>query len=497
MANQKSLVLVTVDCLRADHVGFMGYARPTTPFLNGLASESFVIPSAMVAGAPTYYSFPAIMASRYPLALGRDVLGLAPSETTLASTLRRAGYATAAFGGANPYISARFGYGYGFDTFQDFLGGELQPLSTEASLTPNGRLTRVNRNLARWTHAVGLGRAYNSLYFQYCQRWAAPRPESLDALRRFPSADAIVDHAIEWIPSAGQGPFFLWLHLMDPHAPYYPKQEALDLMGTSGATPFQARYLNSSWNRSDLSTRSLQRYRDEIIALYDAGIRWVDIQLARLISKLKAFNLWDQCVFALTADHGEEFLDHAGRFHPPSRASEAILHVPLLLRVPTAPKQPVSSSPFSLLHLSPTLLDILGVPVPADFQGKSLWKHLSQGTPWEEVAIAESVAECTNPFRHENRLGSRVLVIREAHLKLVVHLGTGSDELYDLHADPRENTPLPPAAERPARRRLLDRARAHIKQSQSARDPEMRLRARLRDLQLDSHAQLPSVGAKG
>ncbi len=94
---QKSIVLITVDCLRADHVSFMGYERPTTPFLDSLASEAFVFPSAIVAGAPTYYSFPAIMASRYPLALGRDVLGLAPGEPSLASVLKRSGYATASF----------------------------------------------------------------------------------------------------------------------------------------------------------------------------------------------------------------------------------------------------------------------------------------------------------------------------------------------------------------------------------------------------------------
>src|ERR1700704_180642 len=68
----KSLVLITVDCLRADHTGFMGYARPTTPFLDSLAAESMVFPNAIVAGAPTYYSFPGLMASRFPLALGRE-----------------------------------------------------------------------------------------------------------------------------------------------------------------------------------------------------------------------------------------------------------------------------------------------------------------------------------------------------------------------------------------------------------------------------------------
>src|SRR5215469_16789959 len=107
MATKKSIVLVTVDCLRADHVGFMGYERPVTPFLDSLAAESFLVPTAIVAGAPTYYSLPAITASRFPLALGRDVLGLGPEEPTLASVLKDAGYATASFGAGNPYLSRR------------------------------------------------------------------------------------------------------------------------------------------------------------------------------------------------------------------------------------------------------------------------------------------------------------------------------------------------------------------------------------------------------
>src|SRR5271170_2512793 len=130
MGVQKSVILVTVDCLRADHVGFMGYSRPVTPFLDSLAAESFVFPAAIVAGAPTYYSFPAILASRYPLALGRDLLGLAPEEKNLAWALKQCGYSTAFFGATNPYLSARFGYDFGFDTFRDFLDGDLAPLSS-------------------------------------------------------------------------------------------------------------------------------------------------------------------------------------------------------------------------------------------------------------------------------------------------------------------------------------------------------------------------------
>src|SRR5947209_9123925 len=91
MTRQRSLVLVTVDCLRADHVGFLGYPRPTTPFLDTLALHSYVFPSAIVAGAPTYFSFPAILASRFPLALGRDVLGIAPQNRRLHPPCKLAG----------------------------------------------------------------------------------------------------------------------------------------------------------------------------------------------------------------------------------------------------------------------------------------------------------------------------------------------------------------------------------------------------------------------
>src|SRR5215470_16803105 len=124
MTMQKSVLLVTVDCLRADHVGFMGYKRPTTPFLDSLSAESFVLSTAITGGAPTYYSFPTILASRYPLALGRDQIGLAPGEASLATILKEAGYATAAFCAGNPYLSARFGYEQGFDVFEDFLAGD-------------------------------------------------------------------------------------------------------------------------------------------------------------------------------------------------------------------------------------------------------------------------------------------------------------------------------------------------------------------------------------
>jgi arylsulfatase A-like enzyme len=489
---QKSIVLVTVDCLRADHVGFMGYDRLTTPFLDSLAGESFVVPAAIVAGAPTYYSFPAILASRYPLALGRDVLGLGPDEPTLASVLKQAGYSTASFGAANPYISARFGYEHGFDTFRDFLEDEPAPLPEEQAngAIGNGWASRLNRKLQKIRPALGpLGMVYDELYFEYCQR-VTPVVDSLDGLRRFPAADVIVDHACTWLASVGDAPFFLWLHLMDPHSPYYPKDAALRLMGQAPVSPYRARYLNSYWNRSDLGPRRFARHRDEVIALYDAGVRWVDVQISRLIETLRGSSRWDNCIFAFTADHGEEFLDHGGRYHPPSRLMEELIRVPLLLRVPGSTKKEVAKSAFSMLHLAPTLLDAAQLTAPAAFEGGSHWDCLRQGVGFDGVAISECVAGCTNPFRPQNRMGPRVLSVRESRYKLVIQFdpvaeNLAVERLYDLDADPGEQAPLAPATQKPVRRRLLEIAREHLRRSREQRDPQTRLQARLRELRLE------------
>jgi len=491
---RKSVLLVTVDCLRSDHVGFMGYKRPTTPFLDSLAKESLVFRQAIVAGAPTYYSIPAILASRYPLALGRDVLGLGPDEPTLATMLKASGYATGAFVAGNPYIARRFGYDRGFDVFRDFLEAEDGVLASGGSVEARngGWASRLNRKLQKIRPALGaVGSLYDELYFRYCQR-AAGMPQSLDALRRFPAAEAVVDEALNWLDTTADSPFFLWLHLMDPHAPYYPKEEALALMEESPITPYKARYLNSYWNRSDLDAQRLRRRRDDIVALYDAGIRWVDAQMARTIEALRSKGRWSDCIFALTADHGEEFLDHDGRFHPPSGLMEELTHVPLVLHVPGYNGKNREDSPFSLIHLAPTILEAANVKTPDEFRGKSYWQTKSGS---EISAISECVAGCTNPFRRENRLGARVLSVRESRFKLVLFFDPPAEYLYDLEVDAMETAPVERTAQVPVRRRLLEIAREHLRRS-AQRDPRTRAQAQLRELQLEWNNQqkrLPAI----
>jgi arylsulfatase A-like enzyme len=481
---KRSLILVTVDCLRADHVGFLGYPRPVTPNLDALAANSIVFSNAIVAGAPTYFSFPAILASRYPLALGRDVLGIAPNEPTLASALHEAGYATAAFLAGNPYLGRRFGYDQGFDSFQDFLTGGTLGEPASSDLAPQSGLSKLNRLIEAGSRRNPLSaNAYDELYFWYCQWMSARQDIPMDKLRRYPAANVIVDQAQSWLSGLGDQPFFLWLHLMDPHHPYYPPAEALAALGLPRITARRARFLNSFWNRGDIGPQRLQRHRKEILSLYDAGVYWVDKQISRLVEALQPLQRWDETVLAVTADHGEAFLEHGDRYHSPTSLPEYLIRVPLLLRAPELSGRRLLEEPFSLIHLAPTLLEAVGVAAPDSFQGRSSWAQISAGTLPGGPVITECVDGCCNPIRPEDRLRPRLMAMREREFKLVINFREGRDYLYDLKNDPAETSPLPPGDHMRERGRLFQAARMHLQRTSDKHKTDLRLRALLRDLQ--------------
>ncbi|HEX3741943.1 MAG TPA: sulfatase-like hydrolase/transferase [Terriglobales bacterium] len=479
-ATPRSLVLITVDCLRADRLG-RGGQSPTMPFLDGLSKESFTFKNALASGIPTYYSLPALLASRYPLALGRDVIGLAPAENTIASELQQAGFRTAAFVAGNPYVCEAHGYGNGFDVFRNFLSAGEMDVPADQYL-PQGRSLRgrTNRMISRACHRVpAFGAAYDELYFQYCKKVSAKSVESLDSLRKFPSAEVVINSAMAWLEQNSDGPFFLWIHLMDPHAPYYPQKDAThEIRGDSE----EALRLNSFWAREDVSLRRLKTRSASVEALYDDGVRWADRQIGRLASSLADLNLWDQCALTVTADHGEEFLDHGGRFHPPLALHEELIRVPLLLRVPGRLPDREIKEPFGLIDLAPTLFDMLDLPSPASFRGHSCWRKLVTDESWDWPVLTECAYACTNPFRSEKRLAARILAVRKGEHKLVINFALGTDELYDLGSDPRESRPLPAEIAVEVRRNLLECARKHVAESRASRDLDLRLAAQTREL---------------
>jgi arylsulfatase A-like enzyme len=164
---------------------------------------------------------------------------------------------------------------------------------------------------------------------------------------------------------------------------------------------------------------------------------------------------------------------------------EELTHVPLLLRVPGLQKREVSKGPFSLIHLAPTLLDAAELSSPAEFYGQSYLEKLERGGAFNDVAISECVVGCGNPFHPGSRMGPRVLSVRESRYKLVFRFDPAAENLYDLEADPREQKPLAPIAQKPMRRRLLEVAREHLQRSIEQSVSRTCVQAHLRDLQIE------------
>ncbi len=305
----------------------------------------------------------------------------------------------------------------------------------------------------------------------------------METLRRYPAANVIVDEAKSWLSSLGEQPFFLWLHLMDPHHPYYPPEESLAALGTTDITARRARFLNSFWNRGDIGPQRLKRYQAEILSLYDAGVYWVDKQLSRLVEALQRSPRWDETVFVVTADHGEAFLEHGDRYHSPTSLPEHLIHVPLLLRAPGLSGRRFLQRPFSLIHLAPTLLDAAGVSPPDSFQGRSAWGQISAGELQGEPAITECIDGCNNPAQTDDRVRPRLMAVRDQELKLVINFRENQDYLFDLRNDPGERMPLSPGQRNRERASLLQIARRHLVRTSDSRRTDLRLRARLRELQ--------------
>ncbi len=294
-AEGANVLLITVDTLRADRLGAYGFGGVATPVIDALATTGVRFAAAY---SPTPLTLPAhtsIMTGTYPVHHGvRDNVAYeVPEEIdTLAEILAGRGYRTGAFVSAF-VLDSRWGIGQGFDTYYDEFdtGGETRFL-------------------------VGGGQ---------------------QGLER--TADDVVDHALDWLQGSGDEPFFLWVHLFDPHAPY------------AAPEPFGSRYAE---------------------APYLGEIAFADSQVGRLVGHLDEMGLRDRTVVALTGDHGESLGEHGEAQHG-LFIYEETMHVPLIFSTPGSPWEGVvRPEPVSLVDVAPTLLSLVGAPALEPIQGRDL-----------------------------------------------------------------------------------------------------------------------------
>jgi arylsulfatase A-like enzyme len=401
-----NVLLVSIDTLRADHVHCYGYARETTPTIDGLAREGARF--ATVA-APTTWTLPShltMLTGLPPEGHGvvRSFMSLRPRTVTLAQVFRDAGYVTAGFVSA-PYLDAEYGFFRGFDTYDDWSAASLSHKFSWKTTSSPVLLRLVNR----WLSA-----------------WAGKRT------RR---------------------PFFLFVHMFDVHSDYTPPPPFntlfdpgyrgwVDGVGVIGDTRF-----GPGTNPRDLA---------HLVALYDGGIRFTDLYLGKILDRVRALGIVDDTIVVVTADHGEEFLEHGVLTHR-NNLYDTTLLVPLVIRFPrSVPGGTVVEQQVRLMDVPATILGLAGVMPPPMFARV----HLGDPRVCTDLSrfVGRGPAE-----RHElpafADLEGRLAAIRTDRYTLIIPVrDPASAELYDLEADPGERTNV--AARRPAladelRRRLL------------------------------------------
>ncbi|MDJ0851212.1 MAG: sulfatase [Myxococcota bacterium] len=389
-ARPRNVLLISVDTLRADHLGAYGYAAPTSPFLDSLAARGVRFVEAHATASWTLPSHMSLMTSLHPHAHRVDTerAGLAPEVRTLAQVLGAAGLRTAAFV-SWVYVSRKYGFDRGFDRFVELL-------------PPKERR----------------------------------RPGSPDTVE----ADAFVDEVLEWAAFAGSEPFFLFLHLFGPHLDYAPPLEDARIFDPGLSDLRAGRYSELRPYIRGLGAGAKRIAADErarALALYDGEIRFVDRELARLFAALEARGLLEHTLVVFTSDHGEEFDEHGSMEGHGWTLYDEVTHVPLLLRFPDDRYAgTVVGEPVSGVDVAPTILDALGLAVPGAFAGRSLLP----------LVRGESVA--SRPVFSQIRRFNRKWAVRTDRHKLVYTADTGTNafgvpvrpgyELYDLAADPGE-----------------------------------------------------------
>jgi arylsulfatase len=258
--------------------------------------------------------------------------GLPDGVDTLAEILREEGYRTAGFN-TNPHLTKKFNFQQGFDYYNDF-----EDYLAQARRSAEHPMSSIN-----------------------------------------PPAGVVMDSVIEWLKKTENDRFFIWLHLMDTHTPYLPPApfNREFITGDSGHSDLQ---LNEAFHRvmveqshgrppdSYVSMQTLGLSKagliEEIKRLYEGGIRYADAEIGRLCRTLREEGLWQNTLLVITADHGEEFLEHGYVSHHLLTAGpEELIRIPLLMHIPGLPRDAAGRKVEKLVRqvdIAPTILDYTG-----------------------------------------------------------------------------------------------------------------------------------------
>jgi arylsulfatase A-like enzyme/Flp pilus assembly protein TadD len=318
-----NVLLVTIDTLRADHVGAYGSARGVTPTIDEFAKAGMRFERTYAHAPLTLPSHTSLLTSSYPTRNGVHDNGsgnLGVHSTSVAEALKRVGYRTGAFVGAY-VLDARFGLSRGFDVYDDRMTGR------------GGDVEFVQRSAEQV-----LAPAYE---------WIASGASGLEA-RGLPTPPLPAPSPQPQAP----GPWFAWVHLYDPHEPYAPPE------------PYRTRYASVP---------------------YDGEIAYADSALGSFLAGLRRSNALANTLVVITSDHGESLGEHGERTHG-LFAYEATLRVPLIMWAPPRLPAAAIGDTMRLVDVVPTMLDLLGAAPLVNVDGHSVRPFISGEQRFEKAA---------------------------------------------------------------------------------------------------------------
>jgi arylsulfatase A-like enzyme len=399
-----SVILISIDTLRADRLRTYGYSLPTDPNIASFASTGTVFTQAIAQAPSTPPSHAALLTGHYPARTGlfvsEDVSSAAEKPgyrlranlPTLAAALRAQGYYTRAMTGGG-FVSHQFGFARGFDVF-----------SEERSALP-GELMRSG---------------------------AA---------------------AIGWLDENADRRFFLFLHTYEVHVgPYDYQHEYFRLQD-------EHKGLYASYGDGDASYRN---------ARYDSGVQFTDESIGQILRFLAAKRQLDKIVVVITSDHGETMAERRAQsgyaFNHGFTLYDELLRVPLVMGGPGIPSGARIDAQVESIDIMPTLLELAGAPATRG-DGASLVATLHGGRPVKSYAYSESVAG--GPYRSAIRMGGfkYIRVLSWALTSATPMKMPPPEELYDLRKDPGERTNV---VSQPAYQLTLERMRTAFDRAEAA-----------------------------
>ena len=406
-SSQPNILLISIDTLRPDHLSAYGYSRDTSPVLQKLAREGVLFREAYSHSTWTLPAHASILTGLNPLAHG--VLTredrLQGYHETLAERLNEEGYETVAWVGTKRwgFVGADYGFASGFTRFHHYPH-------------PN-----------RFWSGI-LARNIDALLLEYLYRGVG-------------NAHAQVGEVLRWLDVGRTDPFFAFVHFYDVHSksailPYEAPEPFRDVFCEGalddfdfceGALCASDRLLEIARGRkSALGKEEIEIAR----CLYDGGIAFMDSELGRLFTGLRARGLYDNTIIVVTSDHGEAFFEHERPLH--TTLHEEITRIPMIIRVPGALEGKRASGVVRQSDIAPTLLALIGSRPLEGAQGKSLVDVLTQ---WNETLDFGVLAVDDNQGGSLIRKGPYVLILHPSFNALD---GKPIQELYDVSSDPAQ-----------------------------------------------------------